>query len=116
MCGITGIIGPISGKYELIQKMNDALIHRGPDGSGIYISENQNVGFGHRRLSIIELSTLGAQPMHFINRYTITFNGEIYNYLEIKHFLQKDQHIFNNQLFLWEKETKHHQVVKKLML
>jgi asparagine synthase (glutamine-hydrolysing) len=89
MCGITGIIGTQSGKQELIQKMNDSLIHRGPDGSGIYISESENVAFGHRRLSIIELSKLGAQPMHFIERYTITFNGEIYNYLELQKEIKK---------------------------
>lgn len=70
-----------------LKKMTDALIHRGPDGEGHWICNNQTVGFGHRRLSIIDLSDNGKQPMHYLERYTITFNGEIYNYLELKNEL-----------------------------
>jgi asparagine synthase (glutamine-hydrolysing) len=89
MCGIAGIVGSDVAKRDKIALMNSALVHRGPDGSGLFVSENQEVGFGHRRLSIIELSSLGAQPMHFMNRYTITFNGEIYNYLELQLEIKK---------------------------
>jgi asparagine synthase (glutamine-hydrolysing) len=64
--------------------MTDAIVHRGPDGEGQWVNSQQRVGLGHRRLSIIDLSDAGAQPMHFLGRYHITFNGEIYNYLELK--------------------------------
>lgn len=68
--------------------MTDLLAHRGPDGKGYWLNSSGNIGFGHRRLSIIDLSNDGSQPMHYFNeRYTITYNGEIYNYLEIKNRL-----------------------------
>lgn len=88
MCGIAGIIGNSPKKRELINLMIDSLKHRGPDGSGIFISDNQEVGFGHVRLSIIELSASGSQPMHFEDRYTITYNGEIYNYIELQNYIK----------------------------
>lgn len=87
MCGIAGIYKfnhALVNTNELKQ-MTDAIIHRGPDGEGHWINSNRNIGFGHRRLSIIDLSEKGKQPMHYANgRYTITFNGEIYNYIELK--------------------------------
>jgi asparagine synthase (glutamine-hydrolysing) len=86
MCGIAGIIS-LKDKLidkEILLKMTDSIIHRGPDGSGHWHSENLKVGLGHRRLSILDLSENGAQPMSFKDRYVITFNGEIYNYIEIK--------------------------------
>lgn len=64
--------------------MTDALSHRGPDGEGQWLSENDNIGLGHRRLSIIDLTNAGKQPMHYLERYTIVFNGAIYNYPELK--------------------------------
>lgn len=83
MCGITGLIQknncPIS-ESELIA-MNDQVAHRGPDDSGIFV--HQSVGLAHRRLSILDLSKNGHQPMQF-QQLVLTFNGEIYNYLEIK--------------------------------
>jgi asparagine synthase (glutamine-hydrolysing) len=87
MCGITGIFK--FNKHvqrEEISDMNQTLIHRGPDGEGIWIGGEKNeIGFGHRRLSIIDLSGKAAQPMHSASgRYVITFNGEIYNFLELK--------------------------------
>lgn len=86
MCGITGYID-IKSKVHLlsIQQMTDALIHRGPDDGAVFISKNQHLAFGHRRLSFLDLSPLGKQP--FISNdgeVIITFNGEIYNYLELK--------------------------------
>ncbi len=86
MCGISGIIHfnaqPIS--LQKIKKTTDEIAHRGPDGEGHWISPNGFVALGHRRLSIIDLSNLSSQPLHFANRYTIVYNGEIYNYLELK--------------------------------
>ena len=68
---------------------------RGPDGSGIWISENKQVGFGHRRLSVIDLSEGGAQPMVLDNgRLAITFNGEIYNFRELRADLKATGHTF----------------------
>ncbi|MBL0071341.1 MAG: asparagine synthase (glutamine-hydrolyzing) [Bacteroidetes bacterium] len=84
MCGISGIVGRMqtSVNRELLHSMNDAVAHRGPDGAGLFC-ENE-VGLGHRRLSIIDLSDASSQPMVFNDRYVMVYNGEIYNYLEIK--------------------------------
>lgn len=92
MCGIAGILSlnqqPV-GIPEL-KIMTDSIAHRGPDGEGQWISPGQIAGFGHRRLSIIDLSDAAHQPMQDpTGRYTITFNGEIYNYIELKAELQK---------------------------
>ncbi|HXA00353.1 MAG TPA: asparagine synthase (glutamine-hydrolyzing), partial [Cytophagaceae bacterium] len=80
MCGITGFINS-SLNYDNLVGLTDSLRRRGPDASG-YFHEG-NIGLGHRRLSIIELSELGAQPYHFQN-LVLVFNGELYNYKEIK--------------------------------
>ncbi|MBP7652752.1 asparagine synthase (glutamine-hydrolyzing) [Candidatus Dependentiae bacterium] len=80
MCGICGFIG--SGNKEIIVRMTDSMIHRGPDESGYYYSEG--IGIGHRRLKIIDLYS-GQQPMFDeTGEYAVTFNGEIYNYRELK--------------------------------
>ena len=85
MCGITGIVSSKASDY--IQKMTDVLVHRGPDDTGIFI--NHNVAFGHQRLSILDLSENGHQPMISANgRYIIIFNGEIYNHWEIRKKLE----------------------------
>ena len=82
MCGITGIVGPSVDAITL-NKMTDSLIHRGPDGRGTWISSCGHIGLGHRRLSILDLSGSGAQPMSTPEGdLTIVFNGEIYKYLE----------------------------------
>lgn len=94
MCGISGIISkkePLIDK-SLIKRMNDTIIHRGPDAEG-YFFDNY-LSFGHRRLSIIDLSENSNQPFHYGDRYTIIFNGEIYNYLEIKNELVVDGYKF----------------------
>ncbi|HET6992011.1 MAG TPA: asparagine synthase (glutamine-hydrolyzing), partial [Bacteroidia bacterium] len=88
MCGINGIIDlKVQGNFELqVRKMNAALAHRGPDDEGIF-SEN-GISLGHRRLSIIDLSSAGHQPMKYENeRYTIIYNGELYNFRELKNEL-----------------------------
>ena len=92
MCGITGKIYFAKDKevaVSQIEQMTNSIKHRGPDDDGVYISPDKKVGFGHRRLSIIDLSPLGHQPMSYLDRYWIVFNGEIYNYLEEKSKLLK---------------------------
>ena len=70
------------------------MIHRGPDDSGFWINSSGNMGFAHRRLSIIDLSEKAVQPMHDESgQYAIVFNGEIYNYREIKEDLKKEMNI-----------------------
>lgn len=82
---------------ERLKRMTDALAHRGPDGEGFWINASNNVGFGHRRLAIIDLSDAGKQPMHYLNRYSITYNGELYNYIELKEALQQKGYSFRTQ-------------------
>ncbi|WP_323591506.1 asparagine synthase (glutamine-hydrolyzing) [Aliarcobacter butzleri] len=96
MCGISGIINKNSLKVERneIQKINDLISHRGPDDEGFYFEKN--FAFGHRRLSILDLSSDGHQPMYYLDRYVITYNGEVYNYLEIKDELMKDGYRFTS--------------------
>lgn len=82
MCGIAGIINH-SNSSVVIQKMTDRLKHRGPDAEGFFI--NPNMALGHRRLSIIDLSDKGSQPMFSTDkRFVLVFNGEIYNYRDVK--------------------------------
>jgi asparagine synthase (glutamine-hydrolysing) len=97
MCGIAGIYGKNNKvQYSDLKTMGAKLAHRGPDGEGIWINEGDNVGFLHRRLSIIDLSVGGNQPMHYADRYTITFNGEIYNYIELKEKLLEKGYVFKS--------------------
>jgi asparagine synthase (glutamine-hydrolysing) len=95
VCGICGIYKTKGNQVSesLIKKMTDVIAHRGPDGEGSFV--RHNIGFGHRRLSIIDLSEAGAQPMSSQNgKITITFNGEIYNFRELKSELEKKGHRF----------------------
>ena len=96
MCGIAGIIdlNKQHVSLERLKGMTDIIAHRGPDGDGHWISANGNVALGHRRLSIIDLSHEADQPMHYLNRYSMVFNGEIYNYLELKDNLVKQGYTF----------------------
>lgn len=84
MCGISGIINKnfVEVDHDEIKKINDLIAHRGPDAEGFY--HHSNFAFGHRRLSILDLSDLGAQPMTWKSQYTITYNGEVYNYIELR--------------------------------
>jgi asparagine synthase (glutamine-hydrolysing) len=101
MCGIAGIVSV--NKNEVSQQrlklMTDIIAYRGPDGEGQWISENGNVGLGHRRLSIIDLTHNADQPMHYMDRYTIIFNGEIYNYIELKEKLIKQGYLFKTESY-----------------
>ncbi|MBK7433227.1 MAG: asparagine synthase (glutamine-hydrolyzing) [Chitinophagaceae bacterium] len=98
MCGISGFADfkQETGK-EILEKMNRIMAHRGPDGEGyaLFTSGNAEVGLGHRRLSIIDLSAGGSQPKTFQSLH-ITFNGEVYNYAEIKKRLEDKGHQFNS--------------------
>ena len=69
--------------------MTDALSHRGPDGEGFWQNNSSNVLFGHRRLSILDLSDAAAQPFQYLDRYTVLHNGEIYNYIELREELKR---------------------------
>jgi asparagine synthase (glutamine-hydrolysing) len=92
MCGITGFIDfKKNSSKAILEKMTQTLQHRGPDGSGTEIIETTNakIGFGHRRLSIIDLTEHSKQPLQS-NENWITFNGEIYNYKEIRSELEKE--------------------------
>ncbi len=90
MCGIAGIFGH-GWKRPSLEAMVAIQHHRGPDGSGVYIDSNGLAGLGHNRLSIIDLSNAGDQPMASNNgRFKITFNGEIYNYLELRRELRAE--------------------------
>lgn len=84
MCGITGVVykNNLPCDESLLHKVNDSIKHRGPDGDGFYVYKN--LGFGHRRLAIIDLTDSGKQPMELNDRYFITYNGEVYNYIEIR--------------------------------
>ena len=85
MCGIVGIINTSTKAVSesVLRAMTSAMLHRGPDDHGTYI--NKNIGLGHRRLSILDLSPLGKQPMiSNDHRYVLTFNGEIYNFRELR--------------------------------
>jgi asparagine synthase (glutamine-hydrolysing) len=92
MCGIAGFIG--KAESPVLREMIDALAHRGPDGEGIWIDEENNVLLGHRRLSIIDLAA-GSQPMTTLDdQLVVTFNGEIYNHAELRAILEKRGHRF----------------------
>src|SRR6187551_885811 len=95
MCGIAGIISPNHSliQQHRLQSMANALHHRGPDGEGFWINAQQTIGLAHRRLAIIDLSDAAAQPLHYLH-YTIIFNGEIYNYTELKETLQQKGYHF----------------------
>ena len=100
MCGIAGIINIQPNRaieVREVKTMTDAIVHRGPDGGGQWVNEKGNVGLGHRRLSIIDLSDSASQPMHYLDRYTIVFNGEIYNYIELKSSLEKQGYTFRSE-------------------
>lgn len=98
MCGIVGQINldgePVSS--AVLKRMTDAIIHRGPDGEGQWVEGN--IGFGHRRLAIIDTSSAGKQPMISADhRYVLTYNGEVYNFRELRTELAAKGYEFNSQ-------------------
>lgn len=117
MCGITGLLNldgaPVSP--AILQRMTDAVAHRGPDGEGQWIEGS--LGFGHRRLAIIDLSPAGHQPMVSADhRYVLTYNGEVYNFRELRAELEAigywfrshcDSEVVLNALAAWGKDALH---------
>lgn len=98
MCGIAGFVDfNKSGSEEILKSMNRTMNHRGPDGEGYFFKETPQafVGLAHKRLSIIDLSEAGTQPMHY-GPYSITFNGEVYNFAEIRKELELLGHQFHS--------------------
>ena len=99
MCRIVGFLDlSYKGNYPLekgITQMRDTLTHGGPDDAGIYIEPQHGLALGHRRLSILDLSPLGHQPMEFDN-LVITYNGEVYNFKEIRKELEKEGYTFKS--------------------
>lgn len=94
MCGIAGFCNRPERWKENIEKMNERMYHRGPDAGGIWAAGDKSVVLGHRRLSIIDLSETGAQPMYSASgRYVCVFNGEIYNYRTIREKLLKEKKV-----------------------
>ena len=89
MCGFTGILN-LKGdsiSQNILKKMTDELHHRGPDGEGYWI--DRQMGMGHRRLTVIDLSEAGQQPMYTPDlRFVLAYNGEVYNYLEFRSKLE----------------------------
>ncbi|MGE4552370.1 MAG: asparagine synthase (glutamine-hydrolyzing) [Desulfovibrionaceae bacterium] len=102
MCGITGFLSPASATeatedtlLRQVRAMADALAHRGPDDSGLWTDPAAGVALGHRRLSILDLSPLGRQPMtSSCGRYVICYNGEVYNHRELRRELETAGHAF----------------------
>ena len=114
MCGISGILSSNPTDLQAIQTINDVMEHRGPDGAGLMLSAGiprdghlpglidfspqlgVHAALGHRRLAILDLSELGHQPMVYANRYVITFNGEIFNHVELRAELEALGHRFHS--------------------
>lgn len=100
MCGITGMFFPggfdAACAAQTIREMTDTLVHRGPDDSDIWLDGEAGLALGHRRLSILDLSPLGRQPMNSTcGRYVIVYNGEVYNHMELRRELEKNGHSFS---------------------
>lgn len=98
MCGIAGVLTNEEIDYKsILQDMNTRLKHRGPDSNGIWFDKNHKIGLCHTRLSIIDTTLNGSQPMlSKSKRFSISFNGEIYNFKELKSELDLEESIFWN--------------------
>ena len=93
MCGFTGFVGATDNREQILENMMNTIVHRGPDSSGSFIDEDAALGF--RRLSIIDISATGDQPLYNEDKtLVLTFNGEIYNYQELREELIEAGHIF----------------------
>ena len=95
MCGIAGFWGATAdaaGLRRIADAMGQAIRHRGPDGNGEFVLPDVGLGLSHRRLAIIDLTEAGFQPMHsHAGRWTIVFNGEIYNYLSVRQRIEAER-------------------------
>ena len=93
MCGFAGFVGSVDNRDQVLTAMMDTIVHRGPDSEGKYVDEDVALGF--RRLSIIDLSEDGNQPLYNEDRSKVlVFNGEIYNYQELRKELLEAGHVF----------------------
>ena len=101
MCGLTGFLWNQKARYNIgsqLKSMTDSIAHRGPDGEGFWFDEGVRVAIGHRRLSVLDLSSAGHQPMHSTSgQYIVAFNGEIYNHLDLREELDNEL----NRLIDW---------------
>lgn len=99
MCGIAGILSKVAvSNRTVLDEMRDTMVHRGPDSAGTWWSSDGTVGLAHRRLSILDLTSTGHQPMVSADgRYSITFNGEIYNHEELRSELKKEGCCFHSR-------------------
>ncbi len=104
MCGIAGAValnstpGRLSDPLDrIVERMAQRLTHRGPDGSGLWSSPSERIALAHKRLAIIDLTDTGRQPMEYAGRFRITFNGEIYNFRELRPLLQGLGHVFRGE-------------------
>ena len=89
MCGIAGYVGKTSYPYNCLGEMAKAINHRGPDDRGTWFNENEGIGLAHARLSILDLSSAGHQPMHSVSKnFVLVFNGEIYNHKVLRSELE----------------------------
>lgn len=95
MCGICGTLPKID--FEVLKRSLSNIAHRGPDGEGTWTSPGGEISLGHRRLVVIDRSQDANQPMHYLGKYVIVFNGEIYNFLELRKELEALGHKFNTQ-------------------
>ena len=97
MCGISGIINKSDTQVSIddIKIINNIIQHRGPNDEGIYVGDN--FALGHRQLSILDLSKDGHQPMNYMDKYIITYNGEIYNYIELRDELKEYGYKFKSR-------------------
>ena len=100
MCGISGCLSiskTLLNPKQVVDSMISSLEHRGPDGRGTYKAHNDSLALGHTRLSIFDLTDFGQQPMYYKDRFSITFNGAIYNFLELQQELNSKGHIFKSK-------------------
>src|SRR5690348_3479841 len=102
MCGIAGLFSATESENNLhdhTEKMLSALVHRGPDDQGLWLDKERGIALGHRRLSILDLSPLGHQPMRSQNgELSLVFNGEIYNFKNLRARLEKEySHTFRGR-------------------
>ena len=99
MCGIVGLISRNSRlvSKQRLQSATQCLRHRGPEAEGFWMNDENTTALAHLRLSIIDLSQKAAQPMHYLDRYCIVHNGELYNYLELRRQLQEKGYSFKSQ-------------------
>jgi asparagine synthase (glutamine-hydrolysing) len=110
MCGISGIYSKKDDLNKTLFEFNNSLKHRGPDKSSVYLDDKNNFGMAHTRLSILDISEKGSQPMIHKNNWIITYNGELYNHHEIRNFLANN----HNEKINWEGSSDTETILKSI--